>query len=190
MSATYCVRSNHPRSRLVTGRQTVCLRAAIPIRCRSERSWAHFSETIATKITLLAELCVSASPTRSRGVQFAESPIRRHSITPRGRILGLSIARPLEIAHVGVMRLFLASLIGAVLANAPSAMACEGCKEPSSVAGNGGVDGISFGFSASVIFMLVMVFGILGGLFWMAARSCRQLEAVHRAAAAQTNWAS
>ena len=85
---------------------------------------------------------------------------------------------------------FLASLIGAVLANAPAVMACEGCKEPSSVAGNGGVDGISFGFSASVIFMLVMVFGILGGFFWMAARSCRQLEAAHRAAAAQTNWSS
>jgi hypothetical protein len=92
------------------------------------------------------------------------------------------------LAHVGAMRLFLASVIGAVLANAPAVMACEGCKEPSSVAGNGGVDGISFGFSASVIFMLVMVFGILGGFFWMAARSCRQLEAAHQAAAAQANW--
>ena len=100
------------------------------------------------------------------------------------------IARPREIAHVDAMRLFLASLIGAVLANAPAVMACEGCKEPSSVAGNGGVDGISFGFSASVIFMLVMVGGILGGFSWMAARSCRQLEAAHRAAAAQTNWSS
>ena len=108
----------------------------------------------------------------------------------RSRILGLSIARLLEMAQVAVMRFVLASLIGAVLANAPAVMACEGCKEPSSVAGNGGVDGISFGFSASVIFMLVMVFGILGGFFWMAARSCRQLEAVHRAAAAQTNWSS
>jgi hypothetical protein len=88
------------------------------------------------------------------------------------------------------MRLFLASLIGAVLANAPAVMACEGCKEPSSVAGNGGVDGTSFGFSASVIFMLAMVGTLLGGFFWMAARSCRQLEAAHRAAAAQTNWSS
>jgi hypothetical protein len=85
------------------------------------------------------------------------------------------------------MRLFLASLIGAVLANAPAVMACEGCKEPSSVAGNGGVDGISFGFSASVIFMLAMVGTLLGGLFWLAARSCRQLEAAHRAAATQAN---
>ena len=86
------------------------------------------------------------------------------------------------------MRLFLASLLGAVLANAPAAMACEGCKEPSSVAGNGGVDGISLGFSASVIFMLVMVASILGGLALMIARSCRQLDAAHRAAATQPNW--
>jgi hypothetical protein len=86
------------------------------------------------------------------------------------------------------MRLFLASLIGAVLANAPAVMACEGCKEPSSVAGNGGVDGISLGFSASVLFMLVMVGSILGGLTWMIARSCRELDAAHRSASAQSNW--
>ena len=86
------------------------------------------------------------------------------------------------------MRLFLASLIGAVLANAPAVMACEGCKEPSSVTGNGGVDGISFGYSASVIFMLVMVGSILTGFALMMARSCRQLDAAHRSAAAQTNW--
>jgi hypothetical protein len=129
---------------------------------------------------------------QSRGAIRREpnTPTLHRPITPLGQILGLSIARPLELAHVGAMRLFLASLIGAVLANAPAVTACEGCKEPSSVAGNGGVDGISFGFSASVIFMLVMVFGILGGFFWMAARSCRQLEAAHRAAAAQTNWSS
>jgi hypothetical protein len=86
------------------------------------------------------------------------------------------------------MRLFLASLVGAVLMNAPAVMACEGCKEPSSVAGNGGVDGISLGFSASVLFMLAMVGFILGGFIWMIARSCRQLEAAHRAAAVQSNW--
>ena len=120
-------------------------------------------------------------------------PITHNSARPdsrtklRRRILGLSIARPLELAQFDTMRLFLASLIGAVLANAPAVMACEGCKEPSSVAGNGGVDGISFGFSASVIFMLAMVGTLLGGLFWMAARSCRQLEAAHRAAATQAN---
>src|SRR5258708_16518803 len=89
----------------------------------------------------------------------------------RGFAVTFWIARPLEIAHVDAMRLFLASLIGAVLANAPAVMACEGCKEPSSVAGNGGVDGISFGFSASVIFMLVIGFCILGGFFWMASPS-------------------
>jgi hypothetical protein len=86
------------------------------------------------------------------------------------------------------MRLFLASLIGAVLANAPAVMACEGCKEPSSVTGNGGVDGISLGYSASVIFMLVMVGSILGGFAWMMAKSCRQLDAAHRAAATDAHW--
>jgi len=88
------------------------------------------------------------------------------------------------------MRFFLPALIGAVLANAPTVLACEGCKEPSSVAGGGGVDGISLGFSASVIFMLVMVGSILSGFVFMMARSCRQLDAAHRAAAAQTNWSS
>jgi hypothetical protein len=86
------------------------------------------------------------------------------------------------------MRFFLASLIGAVLANAPAVMACEGCKEPSSVAGGGGVDGVSFGFSASVIFMLFMVGSILTGFAWMMARSCRQLDEAHRSASGQTNW--
>jgi hypothetical protein len=36
--------------------------------------------------------------------------------------------------------------------------------------------------------MLVMVGSILGGFAWMMARSCRQLDAAHRAAAAQTDW--
>src|SRR5258708_39362332 len=90
----------------------------------------------------------------------------------RGFAVTFWIARPLEIAHVDAMRLFLASLIGAVLANAPAVMACEGCKEPSSVAGNGGVGGISFGFLASGIFILVMVVSILGGVFLVASRSC------------------
>jgi hypothetical protein len=85
------------------------------------------------------------------------------------------------------MRLLLASVLGAVLANAPAVMACEGCKEPSSVAGNGGVDGISFGYSASVIFMLAMVGSILSVFAWMMARSCRQLDEAHRSASAQTN---
>jgi hypothetical protein len=86
------------------------------------------------------------------------------------------------------MRLLLATVLGAILANAPAVMACEGCKEPSSVAGNGGVDGISFGYSASVIFMLFMVGSILSGFAWMMVRSCRQLDEAHRSASAQTNW--
>src|SRR5260221_6653760 len=67
------------------------------------------------------------------------------------------IARPREIAHVDAMRLFLASLIGAVLANAPAVMACGGCEEPSTDGGNRGVGKISFCLFSSVIFEVVMV---------------------------------
>jgi hypothetical protein len=47
------------------------------------------SVTIAIKITLLAELYVSASPTHSREVQFAPSPPLHHSATPSLRSAGL-----------------------------------------------------------------------------------------------------
>jgi len=59
----------------------------------------------------------------------------------------------------------------------PAVFACEGCKEPSSVTGASGVDGISAGFSWSVIFMLGAVGSVLGGLVWMVIRSCKQLSA-------------
>ena len=85
------------------------------------------------------------------------------------------------------MRLLLAPLIGVLLVNAPAVFACEGCKEPSSVAGGGGVDGVSFGFSSSVIFMLAMVGFIIGGFVWMIARSCRQLDAAHRSLTSPPN---
>ena len=58
-----------------------------------------------------------------------------------------------------------------------SLMACPGCKEPSNVAGESGVSGISAGFSWSVLFMLFSVASILGGMIFMIVRSCRQLEA-------------
>ena len=60
---------------------------------------------------------------------------------------------------------------------APSLMACPGCKEPSNVAGASGVNGISAGFSWSVLFMLFSVASVMGGLIFMIVRSCKQIEA-------------
>ena len=68
------------------------------------------------------------------------------------------------------------SLLSALLTSAlPSLMACEGCKEPSTVAGDSGVVGISASFSWSVIFMIGMLGFLLGGMIFMMVRSCRQL---------------
>jgi len=68
----------------------------------------------------------------------------------------------------------------------PAVFACEGCKEPSSVTGASGVDGISAGFSWSVIFMLGAVGSVLGGLVWMVIRSCKQLSAEQEVASLHT----
>jgi hypothetical protein len=81
------------------------------------------------------------------------------------------------------MRRALLSVVTLILVAAPSVLACEGCKEPTNVAGGGGVDGISAGFSGSVVFMLGVVGALLGGFVWMIARSCRQLESSHRQSA-------
>ena len=68
----------------------------------------------------------------------------------------------------------------------PAVFACEGCKEPSSVTGASGVDGISAGFSWSVIFMLGAVGSVLGGLVWMVVRTCKQLSAEQEVASMRT----
>jgi hypothetical protein len=81
------------------------------------------------------------------------------------------------------MRRALLSIFALILAAAPSLLACEGCKEPTSVVGGGGVDGISAGFSGSVVFMLGVIGALLGGFVWMIVRSCRQLETSHRQSA-------
>ena len=68
------------------------------------------------------------------------------------------------------------SLLGASLVSyAPSLLACEGCKEPSNVAGDAGVAGISASFSWSVVFMLGMLAFLLSGMLFMIMRSCKQL---------------
>jgi hypothetical protein len=72
------------------------------------------------------------------------------------------------------------SLFGALLiSDLPSLMACEGCKEPSSVAGQSGVGGISASFSWSVVFMLGMLAFLLTGMVLMMIRSCKQLAEQH-----------
>jgi hypothetical protein len=67
----------------------------------------------------------------------------------------------------------------------PSLLACPGCKEPSNVAGASGVNGISAGFSWSVLFMLFSVASIIGGMTFMIVRSCRKLEASRAAVSNQ-----
>ena len=72
----------------------------------------------------------------------------------------------------------LVSLTSILLMNyLPSVLACEGCKEPSSVAGDSGVGGISASFSWSVVFMLAVVGFLLTGMLFMIIRSCKQLAA-------------
>jgi hypothetical protein len=81
----------------------------------------------------------------------------------------------------------LLSLVSALfLGFAPSLLACPGCKEPSSVVGDGGVSGISAGFSMSVLFMIGFVVFLLTGMTFMIVRSCKQLDAKHRMVSAQS----
>ena len=72
----------------------------------------------------------------------------------------------------------LVSLTSVLLINyLPSVLACDGCKEPSSVAGGSGVGGISASFSWSVIFMIGVVAFLLTGMLFMIIQSCKQLAA-------------
>jgi hypothetical protein len=74
----------------------------------------------------------------------------------------------------------LVSLTSVLLMNyLPSVLACEGCKEPSNVAGDSGVAGISASFSWSVIFMIGMLALLMTGMLFMISRSCRQLAMQH-----------
>jgi hypothetical protein len=76
---------------------------------------------------------------------------------------------------------FLSLLAALLMSNMPSVLACEGCKEPSNVAGDSGVGGISASFSWSVVFMLGMLAFLLTGMVCMMIRSCKQLaEQQHR----------
>ena len=83
------------------------------------------------------------------------------------------------------------SLFGALLIGyLPSLMACEGCKEPSSVAGQSGVGGISASFSWSVVFMLGMLAFLLTGMVLMMIRACKQLAEQHHQVSEASRFAS
>ena len=70
---------------------------------------------------------------------------------------------------------FLSLVAVLVMSYLPSLVACEGCKEPSNVAGDSGVAGISASFSWSVVFMLGVLAFLLTGMVLMMVRSCKQL---------------
>jgi hypothetical protein len=95
-----------------------------------------------------------------------------------------ALASGLKINKTNRMLRFF-SLLGALLISyLPSLLACEGCKEPSNVAGDSGVAGISASFSWSVVFMLGMLTILMSGMLLMMVRSCKQLaEQRHRVAA-------
>ena len=76
--------------------------------------------------------------------------------------------------NIGMFR-FASLLIALSMSYVPSLLACEGCKEPSNVAGDSGVAGISASFSWSVLFMICMLGILLSCLIVMMIRSCKQL---------------
>jgi hypothetical protein len=85
-----------------------------------------------------------------------------------------------------MLRLF--SLLAALLMNyVPSLVACEGCKEPSSVSGASGVGGIGASFSWSVLFMIGILAFLISGMVLMMIRSCRQLAAQRQRIEVESN---
>src|SRR5260370_25333603 len=82
----------------------------------------------------------------------------------------------------------LLSLLAALLMNyAPSLVACEGCKEPSSVTGASGVGGIGASFSWSVFFMIGMLAFLMSGMVLMMIRFCWQLAAQRQRIGVESN---
>ena len=65
-----------------------------------------------------------------------------------------------------------------------AAQACPGCQQANTEHGKAALTGISLGFGFGVIFMLVTVFAVLGGLGYMMYRSCQIIAAQQKAAMA------
>jgi len=95
-----------------------------------------------------------------------------------------SLALVTDIQHTRKMYRLIPLAGVVLLGHLPSLFACEGCKEPSNVAGQSGVAGISASFSWSVLFMLGVTAFLLTGLVLMMVRSCKQLAAQHNPNAA------
>jgi hypothetical protein len=85
------------------------------------------------------------------------------------------LASAAEINKNTYMFRFVSLLTALSMSYMPSLMACEGCKEPSNVAGDSGVAGISASFSWSVLFMICMLGMLMSCLIVMMIRSCKQL---------------
>jgi hypothetical protein len=85
------------------------------------------------------------------------------------------LASPVKIKKNSSMLRFVSLLAALSMSYLPSLMACEGCKEPSNVAGDSGVAGISASFSWSVLFMICMLGMLMSCLIVMMIRSCKQL---------------
>jgi hypothetical protein len=123
----------------------------------------------------------SVRPSGKQNVQTAGdllSPMRPRlggSLTLPKFFTGKRLALLRKITKTTSMPRFVSLLCAGLMSYAPSLLACELCKEPSSVAGDSGVAGISASFSWSVIFMLGMLAFLTGGMVFMMVRSCKRL---------------
>jgi hypothetical protein len=74
--------------------------------------------------------------------------------------------------------IFLAVVLAAMISAADCVMACVGCREPGSetVAKESPTVLAGWAFSWSVLFMLLLVFLVIGGMSLYIWRTCRRLE--------------
>jgi hypothetical protein len=99
------------------------------------------------------------------------------------------LASPVKIKKNNSMFRFVSLLAALSMSYMPSLMACEGCKEPSNVAGDSGVAGISASFSWSVLFMICMLGLLMSCLIVMMIRSCKQLAQQQQASQPTSSFA-
>jgi hypothetical protein len=110
------------------------------------------------------------------GARWTENRLEAYSTLRRiQQNLLKPLASPVKIKKNTPMLRFVTLLAALSMSYMPSLMACEGCKEPSNVAGDSGVAGISASFSWSVLFMICMIGVLLSSLIVMMIRSCKQL---------------
>jgi hypothetical protein len=93
-------------------------------------------------------------------------------MTNRAMKLPKSMKRRPSLFRTGVWTLAIAA--GSI---GQAVQACPGCKQAGTEGGKVALNGTSVAFSLGVLFMLLTVFAVLGGLAWMMYRSCRILAA-------------